>query len=840
MKRALWIVVVLSLTTLFGMQAVADVPPEVLAQIKDDDPNPLPKYLTEEEKLLPMPTPTREDYQFRSPPTGTVYTPSEYELCEGALIRWGSYNSLLTEFTVGVTTGDPEAIVYIVVTGAAQQSSATSTLTSAGADMSQVEYITYVSDTVWIRDYGPRFIFEDGARAIIDHTYNRPRPSDNAFPDFLSSLWGEPQYDIPLTHGGGNFHLFSNGDAFMSDLVLGENSSLSEQDVKDLFSEYQNLDVTIYPGLPTSFDSTQHIDMWMLPVGDYKIIIGEYSPSTGLPYTITEDAVADLTSRGYTVYRTPGWNSGGTHYTYTNAAILNDQVFVPEFGGSYTSQDATALSVFETAMPDHTASQVDCSSIISAAGAIHCVMMHVPGYLPGLRVTPSSGLAASGPAGGPFTPDSIIYTLENTTDDPLDYSVTQSQPWVSLTNPTGTLPSHGTAQVTVSINSNADTLGNGVYEDTVEFVNTTDHNGDTTRNVTLTVGVPELAYSFPLDSNPGWSTEGLWAWGQPTGQGGQYGEPDPTSGYTGSNVYGYNLNGDYENYLSERHLTSTAIDCTNLSDVHLKFWRWLGVEQPTYDHAYVRVSNNGSSWTTVWQNSGTVSDSSWTQQEYDISSIADGEPTVYLRWTMGTTDSGWQYCGWNIDDVEIWAITEAVETCDDGILNQGEDRIDCGGPCPPCECTSDGMCDNGAYCDGTETCDDYGYCQNGTFPCTDPNFPYCDEDDDDCDECAESWHCDDGEFCNGAEACIDGSCQPGDDPCPDQECDEEGDVCISANGDCDDDGDVDLQDFLAFQTCFTGPGGPVDPGCECADFDGDDDVDLQDFLAFQVAFTGPL
>ena len=59
-------------------------------------------------------------------------------------------------------------------------------------------------------------------------------------------------------------------------------------------------------------------------------------------------------------------------------------------------------------------------------------------------------------------------------------------------------------------------------------------------------------------------------------------------------------------------------------------------------------------------------------------------------------------------------------------------------------------------------------------------------------------------------------------------------------GDCDDDGDVDLQDFLAFQTCFTGPGGTLTPGCECADFDGDDDVDLQDFLAFQVAFTGPL
>jgi len=29
---------------------------------------------------------------------------------------------------------------------------------------------------------------------------------------------------------------------------------------------------------------------------------------------------------------------------------------------------------------------------------------------------------------------------------------------------------------------------------------------------------------------------------------------------------------------------------------------------------------------------------------------------------MGTTDGGWTYCGWNIDDIEIWGIyNDAVE-----------------------------------------------------------------------------------------------------------------------------------------------------------------------------------
>ncbi len=54
--------------------------------------------------------------------------------------------------------------------------------------------------------------------------------------------------------------------------------------------------------------------------------------------------------------------------------------------------------------------------------------------------------------------------------------------------------------------------------------------------------------------------------------------------------------------MTEKHLTSTAINCTDLYGVQLKFMRWLGVEVSTYDHAYVRVSNDGSNWTTVWAN----------------------------------------------------------------------------------------------------------------------------------------------------------------------------------------------------------------------------------------------
>jgi len=281
----------------------------------------------------------------------------------------------------------------------------------------------------------------------------------------------------------------------------------------------------------------------------------------------------------------------------------------------------------------------------------------------GLRVTPPTDAHSEGPVGGPFDPTGTSYQFEYMGGGDIEYEVSVDPwiTWLTLSGDTGgTLPPGTTAEVFVDLNSNAESLSEGTHVATIYFTNLTNHLGDTTREFRLSIGDPTLRYEWTLDTDPGWTTEDLWAWGQPTGQGGEYGGPDPTSGHTGDNVYGYNLDGDYQNWLPERHLTTHAIDCSDLSNVHLKFWRWLGVEQATYDHAYVRVSANGADWTTAWENVDTITDDAWTQVDYDISAVADGQETVYIRWTMGETDGGWRYCGWNIDDVEIWALDYAA------------------------------------------------------------------------------------------------------------------------------------------------------------------------------------
>jgi len=104
-----------------------------------------------------------------------------------------------------------------------------------------------------------------------------------------------------------------------------------------------------------------------------------------------------------------------------------------------------------------------------------------------LTVTPSTGLSSSGPLGGPFTPSSLTYTLENTGGIPLNWTASKTQTWTTLSATGGALSPGSTAAVTVSINAAADGLPAGDYGDTVTFTNTSGGAGNTTRPVALSV-----------------------------------------------------------------------------------------------------------------------------------------------------------------------------------------------------------------------------------------------------------------------------------------------------------------------------------------------------------------
>lgn len=170
---------------------------------------------------------------------------------------------------------------------------------------------------------------------------------------------------------------------------------------------------------------------------------------------------------------------------------------------------------------------------------------------------------------------------------------------------------------------------------------------------------PTPFHKESLDSNPGWVTTGQWEFGEPQGLGGvNYGNPDPAAGYTGSNVYGVNLAGDYSTSSGGPYtLTAGPFDCSGRYNVLLKYAQWLNTDVPDYMLSDIEVSNDNANWSNLWScmPEDTCTDSEWQLMEYDISAVADNQQTVYVRWSyIVIIDRVFPYSGWNIDDIELW------------------------------------------------------------------------------------------------------------------------------------------------------------------------------------------
>lgn len=211
-------------------------------------------------------------------------------------------------------------------------------------------------------------------------------------------------------------------------------------------------------------------------------------------------------------------------------------------------------------------------------------------------------------------------------------------------------------------------------------------------------------------------------------------------------------------------------------------------------------------------------------------------------------------------------------TCSDGLQNQGEDLVDCGGPCPVCQCLVDSECDDGDFCNGVEDCTEIGRCLNGPAPCQSISQPYCDEVNDSCHECLIDDHCSDQEWCTGTETCDgDGNCVAGQAPCTDPEfpycnevteaCDQcrndldcdDGDSCTTdvcnfdtilcehtqltiIYGDSNDDLEVDSDDLICALNGFIDM--PFCPGADVEPCAGDGDIDVDDIISLLNTFSG--
>jgi agmatine deiminase len=379
-------------------------------------------------------------------PRRVVTCPGEYAPMEGILLAWEggtALNAVQVQMIRHITTTG-NAIAYVVFDTTSEQTGALPTISAGGADMSKVRPMIRTTDTIWIRDYGPRYIYEGDVRAIVDHRYNvTSRVSDDNFPAGFSQFKRHFLYNLGMTHGGGNYHLDSVGRGYATRLIVNENLALGttqaarEAAVIARWQAYQGVNTLLFDPFPTTVDATQHIDMWMQVIADDKVIIADWPNNVGSTQDVICDAAAvTMAARGYQVFRIPSRSVSGVHYTYTNMVMCNDVVLLPSYTNTTVAPlNAQALAIVQGALPGKTVVQINSQSLVTLAGVMHCIVMHVPVHRGGLNPT---AVLQEPLAGASLNPRSVFDVRWLTDDDvqvtgvDLELSLDSGETWTPI------------------------------------------------------------------------------------------------------------------------------------------------------------------------------------------------------------------------------------------------------------------------------------------------------------------------------------------------------------------------------------------------------------------------
>ena len=340
-----------------------------------------------------------------TPPPFSVRTMAEWEEIQSLTIAWEGFDPILTEI---VRNSVDQCKVFIACDNTNEVSSY---LINSGVSTDNVEYLDVSTNSIWMRDYGQNTIYENDvdSLSLVDWIYNRPRPDDDVFPEYLADYLdldiyqtSVNPYDFLAT--GGNFMTDGFGTAFSSNLILDENDGTgpynslyypnhTTEEIDNIMMDFMGIDTYIkMPVLP--YDAIHHIDMHMKLLDEETLLVAEYpeglsdgpqieenieyilnnfTTKWGTPFNIVRIPSPPSTSGAY-----PGSQANnqidGYYRTYTNSVFVNKTVLVPFYREEY---DTIAQRIYAEALPGYNIVGIDCdnngNNIISLSGAIHCI-----------------------------------------------------------------------------------------------------------------------------------------------------------------------------------------------------------------------------------------------------------------------------------------------------------------------------------------------------------------------------------------------------------------------------------------------------------------------------------
>jgi agmatine deiminase len=375
------------------------------------------------------------------PPASPVRASAEWEEIDALNITWVSYLPVLKEI---VRYAQTETRVVIVC---ADSTVVKNYLTSNGVPLTNVEYLVAPFNSIWSRDYGQWNIYTNDvdSLALIDWIYNRPRPKDDTMPSSIARYEDLPMYQTTtapynLIHTGGNFMTDGFGTGFSSNLIVNENPTLTTAEIDTTMARFMGINRYIRMStLP--YDVIHHIDMHIKLLDEETLLVGEYPQGVAdgpqieanLQYILNN--YQSVFGTPYKVIRIPMPPDGAGRYpdnngdyrTYTNAVFVNKTVLLPSYQLQY---DTTALRIWQEAMPGYQIRMINCNSMITALGALHCITKEVSTRDP--LLISHQPLADTYDAINPYQIDARIQHRSGIALAELHYRTDTLQPYLTL------------------------------------------------------------------------------------------------------------------------------------------------------------------------------------------------------------------------------------------------------------------------------------------------------------------------------------------------------------------------------------------------------------------------
>ncbi len=300
---------------------------------------------------------------------------AEWEPAKAILIAWplrlpeAFVRDVATEVALLVTVADDRA-----------RNDAQSQFASWGIPVDRVDFVTTEQGDGYYgsRDWGPHAVFDgDGRGQLVDARYiDYPvsaaksstlywltkldhlsfRAEDDA-PAAVARVLGLPRIEVPVALTGGSIETDGRGTAFVTEAVLEENEALGvprDRFLSRVAAVYGLRRVIALPKFEAL--GVHHIDCLLKLLGEDRIVV-KRPPRDHFEFHGIEKIVKKLRSETsvhgtpYRVFRidTPRYRDEELA-NYTNALILNAQVYVPLFG---IEADETALARWRELLPDH-------------------------------------------------------------------------------------------------------------------------------------------------------------------------------------------------------------------------------------------------------------------------------------------------------------------------------------------------------------------------------------------------------------------------------------------------------------------------------------------------------